>query len=237
MKNKLEISNKDGKVSIDWTIKTGSNTFVPGIPRKEMTFTNRALWENLFGEGLVIQELVKVDPKKTPKRFKHFFYDKNSLKDERWQYSIERRLLNRLKIFTLCSGLSDEELFLDAKHMKEFYMLWKDKSFGDWKVEYSHNQDSFPLTIFFEWEYSNFFIFDREELTSLRDDYSDLFYLATDFSPEYSRSEATNFPVLEDIDYKIYKRRIDEKVDTSEVRQEKVDKSEERQMNLFKKTE
>ena len=79
----------------------------------------------------------------------------------------------------------------------------------------------FPLTIFFEWEYSNFFIFDREELTSLRDDYSDLFYLATDFSPEDSKSGATNFPVLEDIDYKIYKRRIDEKVDTSECKTRK----------------
>ena len=52
-------------------------------------------------------------------------------------------------IFESCSGLSDEELYRDAKHMKEFYMLWEDKSFGDWKVEYSHNHDSVPLNNIF----------------------------------------------------------------------------------------
>ena len=69
--------------------------------------------------------------------------------------------------------------------MDDFYSLWKSKKFGNWEWNFVIEQKEWdgmpPFKIFFEWEYPDYFIFDR----FIPDmDEEDLYYLCTEFTEE-----------------------------------------------------
>ena len=169
--NQLNVFDKNGTIYIEWDVNKRSNPDDEWFD-DEYTTGGLDLWYShedaifdIFDLGLVIQMLVTNIEDKTPEEYKKYFYNQESLKTEDPKYPMSDRYLGRLKIFERNGWETKKELLRKAKHMRDFYALWKDFKFGDWKFEIIHKQvgdyDLFPFKILFEWEYADFFVFEE----------------------------------------------------------------------------
>ena len=68
--------------------------------------------------------------------------------------------------------------------MRDFYTLWKDFKFGDWKFELKppDGDDLFPFKILFEWEYSDFFVFEEFAVDDFMEE-ENLYYICAHIYP------------------------------------------------------
>jgi hypothetical protein len=187
--NQLIVEDKNGKIYLEWHVNHRSNfdTYWDWLDDgRSIDFSNEdAIWD-IFDLGLVIETLVRNIEHKTPEEYKKYFYNEETLKTEDSKYPKENRYLNRLKIFER-NGWEKEikERFRKAKHMDDFYSLWKSKKFGNWEWNFVTEQKEWdgmpPFKIFFEWEYPDYLVFDR----FIPDmDEEDLYYLCTEFTEE-----------------------------------------------------
>jgi hypothetical protein len=187
--NQLIVEDRNGKIYLEWHVNHRSNfdTYWDWLDDgRSIDFSNEdAIWD-IFDLGLVIETLVRNIEHKTPEEYKKYFYNEETLKTEDSKYPKENRYLNRLKIFER-NGWEKEikERFRKAKHMDDFYSLWKSKKFGNWEWNFVIEQKEWdgmpPFKIFFEWEYPDYFIFDR--FIPYMDE-EDLYYLCTEFTEE-----------------------------------------------------
>ena len=169
--NQLNVYDKNGRIYIEWDVNKRSNPDDEWFD-DEYTTGDLGLWYSnedaifdIFDLGLVVQMLVTNIEDKTPEEYKKYFYNQETLKTEDPKYPMSDRYLGRLKIFERNGWETKKELLRKAKHMRDFYTLWKDFKFGDWKFEFIPKQvseyDLFPFKILFEWEYSDFFVFEE----------------------------------------------------------------------------
>ena len=212
-KNKLNVIDNDGTIHLDWEVNQRSNTQEEWLDSiddtQELWFSNDGAIFDIFDLGLVIQTLVRNIEDKTPNEYKKYFYNKETLITEDPEYPLYDRYLGRLKIFERNAWEEEQELLRKARHMADFYALWREQSLGRWKFEILNKQknsyEMFPLQIIFEWTYPDFFIFDRfvpwgEE--------EDLFYLCSAVWEESMVDSNHKFPYLIESDVKYYEREV-----------------------------
>ena len=168
--NQLNVFDKNGTIYIEWDVNKRSNPDDEWFDDMDqevqnLWFSHEDAMFDIFELGLVIQMLVTNIEDKTPEEYKKYFYNQETLKTEDTEFPQNDRYLGRLKIFERNSWETKKELLRKAKHMRDFYTLWKDFKFGDWKFEFIPKQvseyDLFPFKILFEWEYADFFIFEE----------------------------------------------------------------------------
>ena len=168
--NQLNVFNKNGRIYIEWDVNKRSNPddeWFDDMDQEvqDLWFSHEDAIFDIFELGFVIQMLVTNIEDKTPEEYKKYFYNQETLKTEDPKSPMSDRYLGRLKIFERNNWETKKELLRKAKHMRDFYTLWKDFKFGDWKFEFIPKQvgeyDLFPFKILFEWKYADFFIFEE----------------------------------------------------------------------------
>ena len=213
--NQLNVFDKNGTIYIEWDVSMASNADEEFKSFGELDFEGEELWFSrpnarfeIFELGLVIQMLVTNIEDKTPKKYKKYFYNQETLKTEDPEYPQYDRYLGRLKIFERTGWETKKELLRKAKHMRDFYTLWKDFKFGDWKFEFIPKQvdeHDFPsFKILFEWDYADFFTF--EEYVA-EDEHEDLYYICAHISPAIVNADIGFFYLVPD-DIKGYERSV-----------------------------
>ena len=211
--NQLNVFDKNGTIYIEWDVNKRSNPDDEWFDDMDqevqnLWFSHEDAMFDIFELGLVIQMLVTNIEDKTPKKYKKYFYNQETLKTEDPEYPQYDRYLGRLKIFERTGWETKKELLRKAKHMRDFYTLWKDFKFGDWKFEFIPKQvaeHDFPsFKILFEWDYADFFTF--EEYVA-EDEHEDLYYICAHISPAIVNADIGFFYLLPD-DIKGYERSV-----------------------------
>lgn len=212
-KNKLKVIDNDGTIHLDWEVNQRSNTEDEWLDSlddtEELWFSNDEAIFDIFDLGLVIQTLVRNIEEKTPNEYKKYFYNEETLITEDPKTPLYDRYLGRLKIFERNAWEEEQELLRKARHMADFYALWREQSLGRWKFEILNKQknsyEMFPLQIIFEWTYPDFFIFDRFVPWG---EYEDLFHLCSAVWEESMVDSNNKFLYLVESDVKYYEREV-----------------------------
>ena len=197
--NRLNVFDKNGTIYIEWEVNKRSNPDDEWFDDKEeldLGFSHDDARFDIFQLGLVIQMLVTNIEDKTPEEYKKYFYNQETLKTEDPKYPANDRYLGRLKIFQSTGWESNKELLRKAKHMRDFYALWQDYKFGNWKFEYNtapyeerDRHDLFPFKILFEWEYADFFVFEEFVVDDYFMDCEYLYHFCAHIYPEEFASD------------------------------------------------
>jgi hypothetical protein len=187
--NQLNVFDKNGTIYIEWDVNKRSNPDDEWFD--DMDQEDEDLWYShedamfdIFEWGLVMQMLVTNIEDKTPEEFKKYFYNQETLKTEDPESPMSDRYLGRLKIFERNGWETKKELLRKAKHMRDFYILWNDFKFGDWKFEAKLpvGDDLFPFKILFEWKYPDFFVFEEFDTDDCIEEES-LYYICAHIYP------------------------------------------------------
>lgn len=196
--NQLNVFDKNGTIYIEWDVNKRSNPddeWFDDMDQEvqDLWFSHEDAMFDIFELGLVIQMLVTNIEDKTPEEYKKYFYNQETLKTEDTKFPQDDRYLGRLKIFERNGWETKKELLRKAKHMRDFYTLWKDFKFGDWKFEFIHKQvseyDLFPFKILFEWEYADFFIFEEFVVDDYMMEHEYLYHICAHIYPGGDESD------------------------------------------------
>ena len=223
--NQLNVFDKNGTIYIEWDVNKRSNPddrWLDDYDDLDLGFSHEDAMFDIFEWGLVMQMLVTNIEDKTPKEYKKYFYNQETLKTEDPKYPESDCYLGRLKIFERNGWETKKELLRKAKHMRDFYTLWKDFKFGDWKFEFINKHvgdyNLFPFKILFEWEYADFFVFDEFALYDYRQE-ENLYYICAHINRVGDTSDI-NFCYLVPDDIEEYET----SVQASEKRKNKLEK-------------